>query len=126
LKLERHLREFIGFWYLCATLVDVFAHKVTFEVLLELTSEVADRRDLDEFARARQSFAVDAGLAWERISEIRDAWSLECLPPPLLRSPRDAAAGMNGEERRAPGGRPPAPVSMSTSSERSTRDRGAR
>ena len=75
----RLVREFVGFWYFCITLVDVFTHRLSFDVLDDVAVGPESERDLGAFARARQSFVVDPQLAWAQISEIREAWSLDAV-----------------------------------------------
>ena len=84
LALRRFVREFVGFWYFCATVVDVFGRRLSFDVLQEPGVGPGGKRDLEAFARARQSFAVEPQLAWDRITTIRDAWSLDVVAPVSL------------------------------------------
>jgi hypothetical protein len=71
--LQRLLHEFVGYWYFCVTLVDVFDH-LTFEQL-----QAERGRGLDAFAGARQSFTIDPALAWAQVSAIRETWGLDAL-----------------------------------------------
>ncbi len=84
LALAALVREFVGFRYLCVTLVEIFAHKVDFEVLRQMVQGLPTLHDFDELARARQGFTVDPVLAWQRISAVREAWELKVLPAPTL------------------------------------------
>jgi NAD(P)-dependent dehydrogenase (short-subunit alcohol dehydrogenase family) len=78
----RLLQEFAAYWYFAATIVEFFSAGPTKDKLR--TAEIArDARAFDQLAGARQAFAIEATLAWERVSAFRTAWRLAALDRPV-------------------------------------------
>jgi hypothetical protein len=78
--LFRLTRELVGFYYYCATLLEVF----TADLDPAWLQGGASPRSLDRLAGSRQAFAINARLAWDAVSDFRKAWagSLKSLPFP--------------------------------------------
>jgi hypothetical protein len=68
--LFRLARELVGFYYYCATLLQVFGY----ELRREWLQGGPEPRSLDRLAESRQAFALNARLAWAEVSAFRSAW----------------------------------------------------
>lgn len=80
--LERLLHEYAAYWYLCATVTEMFNESLT----PERGGRLVDAEGLvsiEQLARARQALAIDARLAWKRISDFREEWTLDPLVLPV-------------------------------------------
>lgn len=76
LAVGRLVREYAAYWYFGATLAEFFTDERS-----AADYERAERSNgtdaLEYLAAARQGFAIDPMLAWDRVSEFRLAWKLE-------------------------------------------------
>jgi len=68
-------RDLAAYAYYCATLQDVFTDKLDADQMIKATTTSAPG-SFDTLAAARQAFALDTQLAWQSITEFRQAWSL--------------------------------------------------
>jgi hypothetical protein len=68
-------RDLAAYAYYCATLQDVFTDKLDANQMIKATTTSAPG-SFDTLAAARQAFALDTQLAWQSITEFRQAWSL--------------------------------------------------
>jgi hypothetical protein len=68
-----------GYAYFCLTLLEVF------DAEIDPAAIVQPKAALENLARARRTFADDARLAWQLISDFRQVWGLEAI---TLRIPR--------------------------------------
>ena len=76
LKLERLLREYAVFRCFGITLIEFFSDTRT-NVDFAGAAQADDESSIDQLARARQAFAIEPELAWERLSAFRRAWDLD-------------------------------------------------
>jgi len=63
--------------YFCATLQEVFTDQLDDAHVVKATSNSSEPRSFDALAAARNAFTVDTLLAWNLITQYRNAWSLE-------------------------------------------------
>jgi hypothetical protein len=83
--LRRLARELTGFYYYCATLLEVFDGRLTKDRLQKAEAD-AGPLSLDQLARSRQTFAVNPRVAWWAVSEFRGAWDLDVFELPGILS----------------------------------------
>jgi hypothetical protein len=74
--------DFAAYAYYCATLQDVFTEELDTARMITATSTSPDPGTFDALAAARQAFSLDTHLAWQSITQFRQAWSLETREPP--------------------------------------------
>lgn len=70
-------RDLTAYLYFCATLQEIFGQHIEESVLLWATAD-GDRHPghLDTLATARLTLGHSAGVTWQLIDDLRDAWSL--------------------------------------------------
>jgi hypothetical protein len=74
--------ELAVFAYYCATLLELFNDKLDRNRLQWAEAAASEPRSLDRLAECRQTFAINTPLAWERLSEFRNAWGMQVLALP--------------------------------------------
>ena len=78
-KLRRLGTELVGFSYYAATLLEFFDDRLDRQRLeVGEKTQVRETR-LDTLAEARQTFAINSAIAWDRVSAFREAWGLTSL-----------------------------------------------
>ena len=83
-SLFRLIRELVGFYYYCATVLEFFDDQVTRERLRDADAADSKQRSLDYLARSRQAFSINATIAWTNVSAFRAAWGFEALAFPQV------------------------------------------
>jgi hypothetical protein len=73
--------DFAAFAYYCATLQEVFAERLDDVHMLKATSRSSGPGSFDALAAARNAFTIDTLLAWNLITQCRNAWSLVTREP---------------------------------------------
>ncbi len=71
--------DFAAYAYFCATLQDVFTDHLDGGQIIPATSPGTGPGTFDSLAAARHAFALDTQLAWQAISQFREAWGLKVL-----------------------------------------------
>lgn len=71
--------DFAAYSYYCATLQEVFTDELDAGQVIRATSPEAGAGAFEALAAARHAFALDTQLAWQAISQFRDAWGLTTL-----------------------------------------------
>jgi hypothetical protein len=84
--LRRLSRELTGFYYYCATLLEIFNDRLTKDQLQKAEASDAGPFSLDHLARSRQTFAVNPLIAWSEVSDFRSAWGLDVFNIPSILS----------------------------------------
>ncbi len=84
--LRRLSRELTGFYYYCATLLEIFNDGLTKDQLQKAEASDAGPFSLDHLARSRQTFAVNPLIAWSEVSDFRSAWDLDVFNIPSILS----------------------------------------
>ncbi len=97
-KLRSLATELVGFAYFAATLLDFFDDSLDRSKLEECRRGDDEQKRLDALAEARQLFAINASVAWERVSAFRRAWGVRTVEfPPQPRVPAAAHDGAGAE-----------------------------
>jgi hypothetical protein len=78
--------DFAAYAYYCATVQDVFTDSLDVARMIDATSASSYPGTFDALAAARQAFMVDTNLAWQSVTQFREAWFLETREPPSLKS----------------------------------------
>ena len=73
--------DLAAYAYYCATLQEVFTDRLDDTHMVKATSESAGPGSFDALAAARNAFATDTLLAWNLVTQCRNAWSLETREP---------------------------------------------
>lgn len=73
--------EFAAFAYYCATLQEVFTDRLDDAHMVKATSKSSGPESFDALAAARNAFTTDTLLAWNLITQCRNAWSLATREP---------------------------------------------
>ena len=81
-SLWRLSRELLGLYYYSSTLLEFFDDGLEPARLQEAEKSEAGIRSLDFLARSRNTFAINASVAWAAVSKFRSAWSMEMLQLP--------------------------------------------
>jgi hypothetical protein len=101
--------DFAAYAYYCATLQEVFTDHLDAGQVIRATSPGGGSGTFDALAAARHAFALDTQLAWQAISQFREAWGLKTLtwaaPPPASPAPRPLPPKRNGLPGAGPPGR---------------------
>jgi KAP family P-loop domain len=101
--------DFAAYAYYCATLQEVFTDHRDAGQIIRATSPGAGPGAFDALAAARHAFALDTQLAWQAISQFREAWGLKTLawaaPSSALPAPSivDRASGARLAQDPLPG-----------------------
>jgi hypothetical protein len=81
-SLFRLTRELVGLYYYCATLLEIFHDGLEPSRLKAAEQSKSGVGSLDRLARCRQSFAINARVAWVAVSKFREAWDLPSMAFP--------------------------------------------
>ena len=81
-SLSRLSRELLGFYYYSSTLLEFFGDDFEPARLQEAEKSDAGIRSLDFLARSRNTFAINASVAWAAVSKFRRAWGMDVLELP--------------------------------------------
>jgi hypothetical protein len=73
-RIRLHLSAYA---YFCATLQEVFTDRLDDAHMVKATSNSSEPGSFDALAAARNAFTTDTLLAWNLITQCRNAWSLE-------------------------------------------------
>jgi hypothetical protein len=73
--------DLAAYAYYCATLQEVFTDRLDDAKMVEATSESSRPGSFDALAAARNAFTTDTLLAWNLVTQCRNAWSLETREP---------------------------------------------
>jgi len=73
--------DFAGYAYYCATLQEIFTEKLDSARMIEATRASPEAGTFDAMAAARFAFTIDTQLAWNSITQCRQAWQLETRQP---------------------------------------------
>jgi hypothetical protein len=76
-SVEQIVNEFTGYWYFCATLVEIFTNGLKRPRMLVGEQGIAESQSFERLALARQDFAVSPSLALVRLDAFRSAWKLK-------------------------------------------------
>jgi hypothetical protein len=76
-NLFRLVRELVGFYYYCATLLEFFDDQLTKPRLQRAEASNFKTSSLDYLAKSRQAFSINATIAWTSVSDFRVAWGFE-------------------------------------------------
>jgi hypothetical protein len=68
--------------YYCATLQEIFTDRLDDAHMVEATSKSSGPGSFDALATARNAFTIDTLLAWNLVTQCRNAWSLETRNSP--------------------------------------------
>jgi hypothetical protein len=79
---RRLVRELIGFYYYCATILDFFNDNLTEDQIRTAAEPSGQDASLDYLARSRQAFAINARIAWDSVSAFRAKWGFAVLTFP--------------------------------------------
>lgn len=80
--LSRLSRELLGLYYYTSTLLEFLGDDLEPARLREAENSEAGIRSLDFLARSRNTFAINASVAWAAVSKFRDAWGMDVLQLP--------------------------------------------
>jgi len=73
--------DLAAYTYYCATLQEVFTDRLDDAHMVKATSKSSGPGSFDALAAARNVFTTDTLLAWNLITQCRNAWSLETREP---------------------------------------------
>jgi len=76
------LFDLAAYAYYCATLQEVFTDRLDDAQMVKATSKSSEPGSFDALAAARITFTMDTQLAWNLVTQCRNAWSLETREPP--------------------------------------------
>jgi hypothetical protein len=74
--------DLAAYAYFCATLQEVFTDRLDDALMIRATSESSGPGSFDALAAARNAFNTDTPLAWNLVTQCRNAWSLETRASP--------------------------------------------
>jgi hypothetical protein len=80
--------DFAGYAYFCATLQEVFTARLDDTDMVKATEKSSGPGSFDALAAARNAFTMDTLLAWNMVTQCRNAWSLESREPARRPGPR--------------------------------------
>jgi hypothetical protein len=80
--LVRLSRELLGLYYYCSTILEFFNDDLESTRLRAAEEPEAGMKSLDYLARSRNTFAINASVAWTAVSGFRAAWDMEVLELP--------------------------------------------
>jgi hypothetical protein len=75
------LFDLAAYAYYCATLQEVFTDRLDDAQMVKATSKSSEPGSFDALAAARSTFTMDTQLAWNLVTQCRNAWSLETREP---------------------------------------------
>ena len=75
------LFDLAAYAYFCATLQEVFTDRLDDAQMVKATSKSSEPGSFDALAAARSTFTMDTQLAWNLVTQCRNAWSLETREP---------------------------------------------
>jgi hypothetical protein len=74
--------DLAAYAYYCATLQEIFTDRLDDAQMVKATSKSSGPGSFDALAAARNAFTVDTLLAWNLVTQCRNAWSLETRNSP--------------------------------------------
>jgi hypothetical protein len=69
--------DLAAYAYYCATLQEIFTDRLDDAQMVKATNKSSGPGSFDALAAARNTFTVDTLLAWNLVTQCRNAWSLE-------------------------------------------------
>jgi hypothetical protein len=73
--------DLAAYAYYCATLQEVFTDRLDDAHMVKAASKTSGPGSFDALAEARNTFTTDTLLAWNLVTQCRDAWSLQAREP---------------------------------------------
>jgi len=73
--------DLAAYAYYCATLQEVFTDRLDDAHMVKAASKSSGPGSFDALAEARKTFTTDTLLAWNLVTQCRDAWSLQTREP---------------------------------------------
>ena len=83
--------ELFGYFYFCATVLEVFTDDLTEDAFLRLTGTGEELSGIDQLVQARQRFATSPALAVTQVTAFRRRWGLRCPTDSSARFPAHLA-----------------------------------
>jgi hypothetical protein len=74
--------DLAAYAYYCATLQEIFTDRLDEAYMIKATSNSSGPGSFDALAAARNAFTIDTLLAWNLVTQCRNAWSLETRNSP--------------------------------------------
>jgi hypothetical protein len=71
--------DYAAYTYFCLTVLDVFTGPLDNERVVRCADDTQWPGSFDALAAARHAFVIDSGIAWQAVSNFRQAWGLDVL-----------------------------------------------